>query len=153
MPLFPSEEWVEAWVTLANGSAEFEASGADWEGAVGIVIEADPRSGVPETLYMRLDGRNGKWLSHALGTNGGILENTVFVLRAPYLRWKELVSQDLHPIKGLLQGRIRIHGHLPVILRWIASIGVLARLAGEVDTEFVDEVAPGSRSRAARDGT
>ena len=59
MPLFPSEEWVEAWVALANGSAEFEASGAGWEGAVGIVIEADPRSGVPETLYVRLDGRNG----------------------------------------------------------------------------------------------
>jgi putative sterol carrier protein len=153
MPLFPSEEWVEAWVTLANGSAEFEASGAGWEGTVGIVIEADPRSGVPETLYMRLDGRNGKWLAHALGTSSGILEGAVFVLRAPYLRWKELVRQDLHPIKGLLQGRIRIQGHLPVILRWIASIGVLARLAGEVDTEFVDEVAPGPRSRAARDGT
>jgi putative sterol carrier protein len=153
MPLFPSEEWVEAWVTLANGSAEFEASGAGWEGAVGIVIEADPRSGVPETLYIRLDGRSGKWLGHALGTSSGILETTVFVLRAPYVRWKQLVRQELHPIKGLLQGRIRIEGHLPVILRWIASIGILAKLAGEVDTEFVDELAPGAGSRAARDGT
>jgi putative sterol carrier protein len=153
MPLFPSEEWVEAWVALANGSAEFEASGAGWEGAVGIVIEADARSGVPETLYMRLDGRNGKWLTHALGTDSGILGTTVFVLRAPYLRWKELVRQDLHPIKGLLQGRIRIQGHLPVILRWITSIGILARLAGEVDTEFVDERAPGGGSRAAGHGT
>jgi putative sterol carrier protein len=153
MPLFPSEEWVEAWVALANGSAEFEASGSGWEGAVGIVIEADPRAGVPETLYVRLEGRNGKWLSHALGTDSGILGTTVFVLRAPYLRWKELVRQDLHPIKGLLQGRIRIQGHLPVILRWITSIGVLARLAGEVDTEFVDERAPGTGSRAAGHGT
>jgi putative sterol carrier protein len=153
MPLFPSEEWVKAWIALANGSAEFEASGAGWEGAVGIVIEADPRSGVSETLYLRLDGRNGKWLRYALGTDDRILETTVFVLRAPYLRWKELVRQDLHPIKGLLQGRIRIQGHLPVILRWIGSIGVLAKLAGEVDTQFVDELASGTRSRTARDGT
>ena len=153
MPLFPSEEWVEAWVALANASTEFEASGAGWEGAVGIVIEADPRSGVPETLYVRLDGRNGKWLAHALGTSSGILGTTKFVLRAPYLRWKDLVRQDLHPIKGLLQGRIRIQGHLPVILRWIASIVILARLAGEVDTEFVDERAPGEGSRAAGHGT
>jgi putative sterol carrier protein len=153
MPLFPSEEWVEAWVALANGSAEFEASGAGWEGAVGIVIEADARSGVPETLYMRLEGRNGKWLGHAFGNSSVIVENTVFVLRAPYARWKELVRQDLHPVKGVLQGRIRIQGHLPVILRWIASIGILARLAGELDTEFVDELAPGSGSRVGGDGT
>jgi putative sterol carrier protein len=153
MPLFPSEEWIEAWVALANQSAEFEASGEGWEGAVGIVIEADPRSGVPEPLFMRLEGRDGKWLSHALGTDDGMLRDTVFVLRAPYLRWKQLVRQELHPVKGLLQGRIRIQGHLPVILKWIASVGVLARLAGEVDTEFVDELAPGSGSRAAGDGT
>jgi putative sterol carrier protein len=147
MPLFPSEEWLEAWIAHANGSAEFEASGAGLEGAVGIAIEADPRSGVPETLYMRLEGRNGKWLGHAFGNSSVILENTVFVLRAPYARWKDLVRQDLHPVKGVLQGRIRIQGHLPVILRWSASISVFARLAGELETEFVDELAPGSRSR------
>jgi putative sterol carrier protein len=152
MPLFPSEEWVEAWIALANGSAEFQASGADWEGAVGIVIEADPAAGLPDTLYLRLDGRHGKWLTYALGTDSRILETTVFVLRAPYARWKQVVRQELHPVKGVLQGRIRIHGHLPVILRWSASISVFARLAGELETEFVDELAPGSRSREVGDG-
>jgi putative sterol carrier protein len=152
MPLFPSEEWVEAWVARANGSAEFNASGTGWVGAVGIVIEADPASRVPEAVYIRLDGRDGKWLSHAQGADRALLGATTFVLRAPYLSWKELVRQDLHPVKALLQGRIRIEGHLPVILRWITSIGVLARLAGEIDTEFVDEVAPWSGSKAG-DGT
>jgi putative sterol carrier protein len=143
---------VEAWVALANGNAEFNASGAGWEGAVGIVIDADPSSGVPEAVYIRLEGLDGKWRGHALGADPALLGGTAFVLRAPYLRWKELVRQDLRPVKALLQGRIRIEGHLPVILRWIASIGVLARLAGDIDTEFVDEVAPWSGSRAARDG-
>jgi putative sterol carrier protein len=153
MPLFPSEEWVEAWVVLANGSAEFKASGAGWEGAVGIVIDADPPSGVPEAVYIRLDGRDGKWRSHALGADPALLGGTAFVLRASYLSWKGLVRQELYPVKALLQGRIRIEGHLPVILRWITSIGVLARLAGDIDTDFVDEVGPRSGSRAARDGT
>jgi putative sterol carrier protein len=153
MPLFPSEEWVEAWVALANGSSEFNASGAGWEGAVGIVIEADPASGLPEPVYIRLTGRDGKWRSHALGGDRALLDATAFVLRAPYLSWKEVVRQELRPVKALLQGRIRIEGHLPVILRWITSIGVLARLAGEIDTEFVDEVAARSGSRAAGDGT
>jgi putative sterol carrier protein len=152
MPLFPSEEWLEAWVAAANASAEFEASGAEWDGAVVVVIEADPDSGVPDTLYMRLDGRAGKWRGYALGTDVSLLDGTSFALRAPYRRWKEIVSQDRHPIKGLLQGSIRIQGHLPVILRWIGSITILATLAGEIDTQFVDEVA-NRRSRAAGDGT
>ena len=153
MPLFPSDEWVEAWVARANGSAEFEASGSGWEGAVGIVIEADPASAVPETLYIRLEGRGGKWLSHALGTESSLLAGTVFVLRGPYLRWKELIKQELHPIKALLQGRIRIEGHLPIILRWIGSVAVLAKLAGEVETEFADEVAQRPESGAGGRGT
>jgi putative sterol carrier protein len=152
MPQFPSEEWLEAWVSVANGSQAFNESGSGWGGAVGIVIEADAASGVPEPLYIRLDGRDGEWLSHAIGRNQRLLEGTEFILRAPYLRWKAVVRQELQPIKGLLQGSIRIEGHLPVILRWITSIGILARLAGEVDSEFVDEVGSRSGSRAAGDG-
>ena len=41
MPLFPSEEWVEAWIALANSSGEFEASARARSGAVDLVIEAD----------------------------------------------------------------------------------------------------------------
>lgn len=147
MPIFPSEEWVEAWVAFANRSAEFEASGRDWQGAVGLVIEADADAGLVESLYVRLEGRRGKWLGWELGRNSALVERVVFVLRAPYGRWQELVRQELHPIKGLLQGKIRIEGHLPVVLKWMKSMAILAELAGRVDTEFVDQRARGSSAR------
>jgi putative sterol carrier protein len=141
MPLFPSGEWVEAWIGRANESAEFAAAGSGWAGAVGIIVEADFSCGVRETLYMRLEGRDGKWSDYALGTDEALLGATSFVLRALYPRWKELVQQELQPVRALLQGKIRIEGHLPVILRWMPAMTVLARLAGEVDTQFVDDVA------------
>jgi len=148
MPEFPSEGWVRAWVDLANHSKEFESSGAGWEGAVGVVIEPDAAAGVTEPFLVRLEGRHGKWQGCAFGTNEALLEATVFVLRAPYRRWKEVVSQELHPIKALLQGKIRVQGHLPVILKWTRSMIVLGQLAGQVDTTFIDERGRGSPPRA-----
>jgi putative sterol carrier protein len=150
VPVFPSEEWVEAWVALANQSAAFEASGTGWEGAVGVVIEADPDAGVPEPLYVRLEGRHGKWVGSAFGTRRALLDGSVFVLRAPYRRWKDFVRQDLHPLKGVLQGKVRIEGHLPAILKWTRALTVLAELAGQVETEFVDEQARRTEAKSRR---
>jgi putative sterol carrier protein len=152
MPIFPSEEWLDAWVARANESEEFVASGAGWDGSVGAVIEADGPGVVPETLYVRLDGFHGRWLGQAMGTDAALVDGTLFVLRAPYAQWKRVIRQELHPIKGLLTGRIRITGHLPEILKWTKSIMILAELAAGVDTEFGDEGARGSASQGPSGG-
>jgi putative sterol carrier protein len=152
MPVFPSEEWVKAWVALANGSAEFEASGKEWEGAVALVIEPDRPNGVDQPLYVRLEGRHGKWISSDVGWSSALAENAVFLLRARYGRWKDVVKQELHPIRGLLQGKLRVEGHLPAILKWMDSMAILAELAGRIETEFADEQSLGPAARAT-DGT
>jgi putative sterol carrier protein len=148
VPVFPSEDWVAAWVALANRSAEFEASGRGWEGAVGLVIEPDAAAGVANPLYVRLEGRHGRWIGWEVGRRSALLDDVVFVLRAPYGRWKDLIRQELPPIRALLQGKLRIEGHLPIILRWTRSLEILAELAGRVDTQFVDEQVRGSPARA-----
>jgi putative sterol carrier protein len=153
VPVFPSEQWVDALVALANRTPEFEASGRGWEGAVGLVIEPDADAGLSEPIYVRLDGRHGKWLGSELRNDSSLVEGAVFVLRAPYPHWKDLIRQKIQPIRALLQGKVRVEGHLPVILKWMKSVAVLAELAGRIDTEFVDELASDSGSRAAGDGT
>jgi putative sterol carrier protein len=152
VPTYPSQEWLEAWATIANSSTEFRSSGAGWSGGVGLVIEADPGLGVPETLYLRLDGDDGRWTEVGFGRHPGLVEGTVFTIRAPYLRWKQVIRQELDPVKGVLQGKLVLRGHLPVVLRWIRAIRILAKLAGRVETSFVDERGGVKRGRAG-DGT
>ncbi len=152
MPIFPSEAWLEAWVALANGSEEFVASGAGWEGSVGAVIESDPQAGVAESLYVRLDGFHGKWIGQAIGRDAALVDGTLFVLKAPYVQWKRVIRQELHPIKGMLTGKIRITGHLPEIMKWTKSIMILAALAGGINTEFGDEASRGRASGGPSDG-
>ena len=61
MLIFPSPEWVAAWVELANSDQAFRSAGAGWDGVVGGVIEADEAAGVDGDLYLRLVGRDGCW--------------------------------------------------------------------------------------------
>jgi putative sterol carrier protein len=136
---FASPEWIESWVSLANNDTQFTASAAAWEGSVGITVEADVAAGVPEDLFLRLEGRHGQLQDFAIGNDKSTLEGTKFVLRAPYVEWKRVIQQELQPIKGIAQGRIKIRGHLPEILKWTRSIVILAELAGRLETTYPDE--------------
>jgi putative sterol carrier protein len=62
-----------------------------------------------------------------------------FVIRAPYSRWKDVIRGDLEPVKGLVQGKLRVRGDLPKILRYTKGTQELAYIAGQVDTTFPDE--------------
>lgn len=139
MLVFPSSQWVDAWVELANADQAFRAAGAGWDGAVGGVIEADAAAGVRESLYLRLEGREGCWQAHTLAADDRLVAGTVFSIRAPYAVWKSVIRQELHPVAGMVQGRLRFRGHLSAFLRWSNALVIMTKLAGRLDTVFTDE--------------
>ncbi len=138
MPLFPSEEWLEEFVQRINDSNEYREAAATWEGDVCFVFEAEPDKGVPEDVYGWLDlwhgeCRDGKLVSAEEG------EKAQFMIRAPYSRWKDVIRKELDPVKGMMQGKLRLRGDLPAIVRHVRAAQVLVSLAGRVPTEFRDE--------------
>jgi putative sterol carrier protein len=62
-----------------------------------------------------------------------------YILTAPYSRWKDVVEGELDPIKGMMQGKLRVRGDLPTIVRYVKAANELVRLTGLIDTEFPDE--------------
>ena len=68
-------------------------------------------------------------------------ERAKFVIRAPYTRWKEIIRKELDPIKGMMQGKLRLKGDLPTIVRYVKAANELVNLAATVPTDFVDEKA------------
>jgi putative sterol carrier protein len=138
MPEFPSEEWLDEFVKRINESPAYKEAAATWEGDVCFVFEAEPDRGVPEDIYGRLDlwhgaCREGKLVDRAEG------EGCAFVIRAPYSRWKEVIKRELDPIKGMMQGKLKLKGDLPTIVRYVKASNELVNLAGTVPTLFVDE--------------
>lgn len=136
--MFPSPEWLTAWAGIANEDARFGQAGRGWKGAVGLVIE--PVAGVAEPpVYMRLDGFDGQWTAHALGSDAALLDGTLFTLSAAYLVWKRVIRQEIEPVRGVIQGQIRVHGHLSSLLRWTGSLRLMTELAGQLETTFADD--------------
>jgi putative sterol carrier protein len=138
VPEFPSEEWFQSLIDAINASQEYAEYAATWEGDVVFHIEAEPDKGLPADVHGLLD------LWHGGCRGGGIVEQTratsaEFVVRAPYSRWKDVIQGDLEPIKGLVQGKLRVRGDLPKILRYVKGTQELAYIAGQVDTTFPDE--------------
>ncbi len=138
MPDFPSEMWLTEFVEQVNSSAAYEEAAADWEGDISFVVEAEPDKGVPADVWLWLDLWHGKCRSgQALGSDEG--ERARYIIRAPYTRWKQVLRKELEPVKGMMQGKLKLQGDLPQIIRHIRAANELVNVAADVPTRFPDE--------------
>jgi putative sterol carrier protein len=138
VPTFPTDEWFQAFIVRINGSDEYKVAAADWEGDISFLVQAEPDVGFPEDVWGYLD------LWHGVCRGGGVVgpdrgAGAAYLLSAPYTRWKDIVVGDLDPIKGMMQGKLKVRGDLPTIVRYVRAANELVRLTGEVDTAFPDE--------------
>jgi putative sterol carrier protein len=136
--IFPSAAWVEEFVDRVNGSDEYRRAAAGWEGDVSLVVGAEPDKRVAEDVWVWLD------LWHGRCRAGGVVApergaRARYVIRAPYSRWKDVVRGRLDPVKGMMQGKLRVHGDLPTIIRYVRAANELVHLTTAVATEFIDE--------------
>lgn len=139
MSVFPSEEWLSAYVEQINASKEYEEAAATWEGDLSYVFEREPDKGVPEDVWVWIDLWHGKCRGARFGVTSDEGEKAKFTIRAPYSRWKEVIRRELDPIKGMMQGKLKLKGDLPTIVRYVKAANELVNIAASVPTEFVDE--------------
>lgn len=141
MAIFPSDEWLRIYQDRINGSAEYREAAATWEGAIAFVFEAEPDRGVPEDLWAWLDLWHGECREARMVTpEEG--RGAPYVIRAPYTRWKEVLAGNLDPVRGMMQGKLRLQGDLPTIIRHVRAANELVHLTSTVPTGFLDELPP-----------
>jgi putative sterol carrier protein len=138
VPMFATDPWFQDFIARINASDAYKEAAATWEGDIAFVIEAEPDKGVPETVWGWLD------LWHGECRGGGVVdaskgETARYVISAPYSRWREVLEGDLDPIRGMMQGKLRVRGDLPTIVRYVTAANELVHLTGTVDTQFPDE--------------
>lgn len=137
MARFPSEEWIAAFVEQVNASAGYRDAGATWEGDIAFVFEAEPDKGVPDAVVAWLDLWHGECRGWRL-MDLPEAESAAYTIRAPYSRWKDVLNGDLDPIKGLMQGKLKLQGDLPTIVRYVRAANELVQCTTLVPTEFPD---------------
>ncbi len=136
--MFASQAWFEAFTVEINASEQYRDVASDWEGDIAFRIMAEPDRGVPEDIYGYLD------LWHGTCRAGNVISEAeaagaAYTIAAPFSRWKDVVQGDLDPIKGMMQGKLRVRGDLPTIVRYVKAANELVALTNNVDTQYQDE--------------
>ena len=136
--LFPGKDWLKAYVCQINSSKAYAECAVNWEGDVTFLFEAEPLL-LPDPIYSWLDLWHGKCRAARYDVPPEEGDLAQFVIRAPYSRWKQVIRRELDPVRGMMQGKLKVRGDLHVIVRHVKAADELVRIAGQVPTTFIDE--------------
>jgi putative sterol carrier protein len=137
MARFASNEWLAAYKDAINTGPYRDVS-KDWKGNVTIVIEPEPDKGVEAEIWGWFDLAEGQCRDAKLVTpDEG--ERATYIIRAPYSAWKDVVRGRLDPVKGMVQGKLKLTGDLVSLTQNVAAAKELVSAAASIPTEFPDE--------------
>jgi putative sterol carrier protein len=137
---FPSPEWAAAYKEALNANAAYKIAGKDWtHGVVAMVVKADPKLGIAEDTALWLDVDRGECRECRL-MPATEAQAAAFIIVADYARWKTVIKKELDPIKGMMQGKLKLtKGHMPIIVKYVNSSRELVETTSKVATKFLDE--------------
>lgn len=136
--VFPSEEWVKAYWDAINAS-DYAETGKTWnQGVVALVCKAETSMGLDEDVGIWLDLHEGQ-CRDARVVSGDEARTAPFVVTGDYARWRQVIEGKLDPVKGMMQGKLRLKGDLPTIVRYVKASKTLVASAANVETEFLDD--------------
>ncbi len=136
---FPSDEWVEAFGTVINNSEEYKIGGKDWTyGVTALVVKAQPEIGLTEDFGIWLDLHQGacREASHCTVEKA---QTAPFCIWGDYARWKQVIHKELDPVKGMMQGKLKLKGNLQIIVKNVKAAQALVSCASQVPSQFLDE--------------
>ena len=62
-----------------------------------------------------------------------------FVMSGPYVRWKQIGKGELDAVKGLMQGKLKVKGSLPYMVKYVKGVQEVVRCLTLIDSEYPDE--------------
>jgi putative sterol carrier protein len=133
-----SPEWVSAYRNEVQTSPSYKKAAATWEGDLTLVIQKDAKGSIPSDLYLFMDLWHGDCRDIRLVSPEEGLK-AKFVVTGGYDRWKQVIKGELEPIKGMMQGKLKLKGNLAYIVRYVAAAKELVSCTAKVPTRFPDE--------------
>src|SRR5258708_15289944 len=121
-----------------NKSAAYKAGGKGWKWTVGLGVEAEPDKHFPESRGLVMGLFDGDARDIRVGSAGDA-QKCDFVITAPYTCWKQVATKELEATKGMPQGKLKLKGDLPAIVRYTKASQELTECTTRVSTEWPDE--------------
>lgn len=140
MLVFPSKEWCEEAVRIANADPEAVLAGQGWEGDFGVVIDPEPGR-LSKPFVVHVVPKGGKIVKLKVLADPDDLEELEpkYLARAPYSIWKGLLQGTVDPVEAVLRRRISVQGDVQPLIERARYKGISDRVLKQIATHFVDE--------------
>ena len=140
MPRFPSREWCEEAIRLANADPESALAGQGWAGDFGAVVDAEPGK-LDKAFAMHCVPRGGQITRFRLLADADELDEIEpsYFARAPYSIWKALLRGEIDPIRAIALRQFEFRGDLEQLVQRMKHKGIAERVLASLDTQFIDE--------------
>ncbi|MBU1171450.1 MAG: SCP2 sterol-binding domain-containing protein [Proteobacteria bacterium] len=135
-------EWVGAWEEFLKADPVYKSVALpDWKGAVVLHVLKNADYGVEQDIYVYLDllanqVRSIRIVPSDYGKSGA------FVITGTIERWMAVGKKELDVVKGMMQGKLKLKGNLPAIVRAIKPAVRLVDAAAEVGGLMPDAWTP-----------
>jgi len=133
-----SPEWAQAFKEEINRSPVYRQAAKDWKWTVGLVVEAEPDRNFPESKGVVMDLFEGQARDVRVGTAADA-QACDFVITGTYSRWKQVAQKELDATRGMLQGKLRLKGDLPTVVRYQKASQELTECTTRVPVTWPDE--------------
>jgi len=138
MAIFPSQQWLDLYFDGINNSEEYAEAAKNWDGDVLAIVGAVQYGEASKDVAAHMVFRHGKCLSAEYVEMLGD-QKAEFTLNASYASWKRVFKRELDPSLLVLMGKLKFSGPLVRAAQNLQATRILAKIASEVPTEFVDE--------------
>ncbi len=131
-----TDDWATLWNDSINGNADYKKAATKWEGAIAMLMTADPAMGISEDRIVIADLWHGDCRG-AKTAGRSELEDTPYLIAAEPTAWKSVLAGRTDPIVGLMGGKLKLaKGSLFALLPYAKAAKELVRSAINVDTTF-----------------
>jgi putative sterol carrier protein len=129
-------EWAAAWQDALQASEGYRRAAATWEGAVALVMHADPALGVAERRAVWLDLWHGECRAARLATEEDLL-TAAYVIEAGAPIWRDLLDGRTSPVMALMTGKLSLtRGNLAALIPYAGAANELVAVASRINTTF-----------------
>jgi putative sterol carrier protein len=133
-----SNEWAQQFKDEINRSTVYRQAARGWRWTVGLVVEAEPNRNFPESRGIVMDLVEGEARDIKVGS-ADEARACDFVITAPYSRWKQVATKELDATRGMLQGKLKLKGDLPTIVRYTKASQEMTECTTRVPVTWPDD--------------
>jgi len=133
-----SPEWAQAFKDEINSSAVYREAGKGWKWTIGLVVEAEPDRNFPQPMGVVMDLFEGEARDIRV-TSADEAKGCDFAITGSYTRWKEVATKQLDATRGILQGKLKLKGDLPTVVRYTKAAQEITECTTRVPVSWPDE--------------